>query len=242
SSEQTLNNVIPVETHAATNNESMTYINSTNSDNCNNVDAHINFSAKLYSYSDVPRIRAECIINDTNELLKIYINSEWRCLRTFQRLNTYIPPQEYLLGERQEFVNKNGVQVATLVPEVCGEKPLRNLRGNHKGISKCGAVYLSVPCLPAHFSSKLKETGVVVQNGNEMISIYFKLALVLGDNLGVHSILGFTESFNSSTFCRFCLTKKEDIHQIFDESKCVLRSKINYATDLLKNNVKLTGI
>lgn len=154
SSEQTLNNVIPVETHAATNNESMTYINSTNSDNCNNVDAHINFSAKLYSYSDVPRIRAECIINDTNELLKICmnciqsdvsklialtdkkenllqsvekiferhnslftdVNSEWRCLRTFQRLNTYIPPQEYLLGERQEFVNKNGVQVTTLVP------------------------------------------------------------------------------------------------------------------------------
>lgn len=45
-----------------------------NSFNSSNVDRHIYFAAKLYHYLDIPRGRAESIINDTVELIKDVID------------------------------------------------------------------------------------------------------------------------------------------------------------------------
>lgn len=108
-----------------------------------------------------------------------------------------------------------------------------NPLGSHNGISKCGAVYLSIPCLPRRLRSKLKNiflfilfntldrkvfsnaiifskamyeltfietNGIEVHCNGGIRTIYFKLALILGDNLGLHSLLGFRESFNCPIF------------------------------------------
>lgn len=113
-----------------------------------------------------------------------------------------------------------------------------NALGSHKGISKCGAVYLSVPCLPSEYVSKieniflfilfntldrntfknsivfekvitelkfLQNEGINIHIPTGEIKIHFDLALIVGDNLGLHSILGFVESFRANKFCRFCL-------------------------------------
>ncbi|CAD6210001.1 GSCOCG00010863001-RA-CDS [Cotesia congregata] len=120
-----------------------------------------------------------------------------------------------------------------------------NPLGSHRGISKCGAVYLKIPCLPPHLSSKLEniflfilfntldrkifsvvldelklleKKGITIDLSGEQVKIYFKLALITGDNLGVYSMLGFTESFNSSSFCKFCKVKKIEFKKIFRES------------------------
>lgn len=116
-----------------------------------------------------------------------------------------------------------------------------NPLGSHKGIAKCGAVYLAIPCLPPHMVSKLEFFflfalsntldrkqfskaivlsklidelkyleihGVEINSNGQEVKIFFKLGLVIGDNLGVHEMLGFSESFNTLHFCRFCKIKK----------------------------------
>lgn len=78
--------------------------------------------------------------------------------------------------------------------------------------------------------------------GSNEINIHFKLASFLADNLGTHTVLGFTAGFRGSSFCRFCQTSSKEIHIIFDERKCSLQTSENYETDLAKNNQKITGI
>lgn len=69
---------------------------------------------------------------------------------------------------------------------------------------------------------------------------------VVADNLGVHSIAGFTESFTGDFFCRFCTAKSCDIR-----SDCVasgafsLRTKEVYADHVkaaLENNAHCFGV
>lgn len=144
-----------------------------------------------------------------------------------------------------------------------------NALGSHKGISKCGAVYLSIPVLLPAFQSKLEniflfvlfntldrqvfgnnmifskvieeldylqKEGILIQQGTKLIRLYFVLALITGDNLGLDSILGFTECFNATYFCRFCLVERKKINTIFHEEDCVLRNIDNYNLLAAKKN------
>jgi len=116
-----------------------------------------------------------------------------------------------------------------------------NVLGNHSGIHKVGAVYVSVTCIPPnrisvlsniflallfHFSDRVKfgnnvifnplinelnylqETGIEIDTPVFKGVLYFDLGLIIGDNLGIHSIIGFTESFSSNYSCRICTIKK----------------------------------
>lgn len=58
--------------------------------------------------------------------------------------------------------------------------------------------------------------------------IYFALCFVVGDNLGVHSILGLTESFSSNYYCRFCLADKNVTKELTTEQPNLLRLKNQY--------------
>lgn len=150
-----------------------------------------------------------------------------------------------------------------------------NPLGSHKGISKCGAVYLILPCLPPRFISKLNNIflfeifnsldrkmfknslvfskvideltflqtdGIKINYNGSKIKIFFKLGLFLGDNLGLHEVFGFTTSFKSSSFCRFCTIKSKNTQHVFFEEPNLMRNETNYSTDLFKNDVKNTGI
>ncbi|KAL2078827.1 hypothetical protein ACEWY4_006697 [Coilia grayii] len=50
---------------------------------------------------------------------------------------------------------------------------------------------------------------------------------VTGDNLGLHTLFGFVESFSARNCCRFCLTCREDFQNVFSEDHpdMLLRSK-----------------
>lgn len=150
-----------------------------------------------------------------------------------------------------------------------------NPLGSHNGIAKCGAVYLSIACLPPFLASKLKNIflfilfntldrqtyhnkvvfskaieelkflesrGIAVDLPEGKKNIFFKLVLIIGDNLGLHSLLGFAEGFNANYFCRFCKTVRENIQNVFDEINCEMRTKSSYEADLAKKNVTETGI
>jgi hypothetical protein len=86
----------------------------------------------------------------------------------------------------------------------------------------------------------LETTGITFEKYD--VTLYFKLALVVGDNLGIHSLLGFVESFSANFPCRFCSINKMDLGNIFDENECNLRTKENYDESLKQNDSSKTGI
>lgn len=68
------------------------------------------------------------------------------------------------------------------------------------------------------------------------------MGLILGDNLGLHSILGFSESFASKFPCRFCKSNKTECHYQVVQDDNKMRNTVNYSDDIAVNDVTLTGI
>jgi len=88
----------------------------------------------------------------------------------------------------------------------------------------------------------LQNNGIDVQIENNSYTIHFSLALILGDNLGLHSILGYTESFMANFPCRFCKCSKLECNHSVKQDNNKLRNKENYSQDLSIDNLSLTGI
>lgn len=88
----------------------------------------------------------------------------------------------------------------------------------------------------------LETVGISLVIGSSNFQVYFKLALIIGDNLGLHGILGFVESFSANICCRFCKIPKDTSRKLCCEDVNALRNKINYAEDVAMNNVSITGI
>jgi len=88
----------------------------------------------------------------------------------------------------------------------------------------------------------LQNNGIDVQIKNNSYTIHFSLALILGDNLGLHSILGYTESFMANFPCRFCKCSKLECNYSVKQDNNKLRNKENYSQDLSIDNLSLTGI
>lgn len=88
----------------------------------------------------------------------------------------------------------------------------------------------------------LESEGIVINLIEGEKRIFFATGLLSGDNLGIHSMCGFVESFNANLICRFCKASK-----FLTETQCVedpilLRSSENYYNDLALENPRLTGI
>ncbi|XP_044578758.1 uncharacterized protein LOC123261257 [Cotesia glomerata] len=90
--------------------------------------------------------------------------------------------------------------------------------------------------------NSLSSKGIDLEISGIKLKIYLQLSLIIGDNLGLNTMLGFTSSFNSDYFCRFCKITKKKSSQECDVQNCLLRNKINYEADVKKNNVSETGI
>lgn len=85
---------------------------------------------------------------------------------------------------------------------------------------KCGIDEILQPLVK---DLKILETSGVVGPFSE-VSVRGTLAQITGDNLGIHSILGFLESFSANYFCRFCLTDKSSAVFSEDDPHVTLRS------------------
>lgn len=72
----------------------------------------------------------------------------------------------------------------------------------------------------------LETSGIAVPFAK--FPVFGTLAQITGDNLGMHSILGFLESFRANYFCRFCLIDQSSAQSVFSEDDpCLtLRSPI----------------
>lgn len=77
----------------------------------------------------------------------------------------------------------------------------------------------------------LEEVGIDVVWTKQNVKVKFVLVTLSGDNLGLHGILGYFESFMATHFCRFCLTTKADSETQTCELNN-LRKPVDYDTHL----------
>ena len=78
----------------------------------------------------------------------------------------------------------------------------------------------------------LAETGILVETKTKKLRVYFVLAAIKGDNLGLNTILGYSESFSSNYYCRICKMSKADAQYAIVADNTILRTKINYPADV----------
>lgn len=88
----------------------------------------------------------------------------------------------------------------------------------------------------------LRQNGINIVHNGEQISLKVILAQVCGDNLGLHSILGFSEGFTANFPCRMCKMHRNECQLATTENQEKLRSVINYRNDLIVNNFSATGL
>lgn len=87
----------------------------------------------------------------------------------------------------------------------------------------------------------LENNGLQLKLSGRSEKIYFSLGLIVGDNLGVNSVLGFSRSFSATFFCIFCHSNKINTNILVTEVDDSLRNKRSYE-DLIKNDYKQTGV
>lgn len=86
----------------------------------------------------------------------------------------------------------------------------------------------------------LERDGITISTENGTEKVYFTLLLLLGDNLGLNSIMGFSGSFSSDFFCRICTAHRSITRTETNEGNFIIRTKENYDLDSLThaNGVK----
>jgi hypothetical protein len=89
---------------------------------------------------------------------------------------------------------------------------------------------------------ELETDGLYLNIDGKPTQTFLVLSAVVGDNLAVNELLGFTKSFNANVFCRDCFSPKE-----ITKSEVVLREEYertieNYDLHITQNDVKTTGI
>lgn len=88
----------------------------------------------------------------------------------------------------------------------------------------------------------LAREGVHVEIEGFKGNVRFVLGLVVGDNLGLHTILGFTQSFSANYSCRICKASKELSKSQCVEDSTLLRNMTTYLEDVERDNITETGI
>jgi len=71
---------------------------------------------------------------------------------------------------------------------------------------------------------KLYEEGITITVDGKHINVRGALATISADNLSAHSIAGFSCSFSSGRFCRWCMTHHSEIAEHECESRCLMRT------------------
>ena len=88
----------------------------------------------------------------------------------------------------------------------------------------------------------LSEKGIKINIDGEEQTIYFDCGLVLGDNLGLNTICGFSESFSAHRYCRVCSATKDQCQSMTIEYPSLVRTVQSYELDISRAQFKETGL
>lgn len=90
---------------------------------------------------------------------------------------------------------------------------------------------------------KIETEGIQINTESRgELTVRFVLGLLIGDNLGLNSILGFSKSFNANFYCRFCKIPKSKANVAIIEDPTLIRNQSNYEQDLIIQDFSITGI
>ncbi|KAE8739106.1 hypothetical protein FOCC_FOCC015398 [Frankliniella occidentalis] len=88
----------------------------------------------------------------------------------------------------------------------------------------------------------LESEGITVVTSEGVFQVYFALTLVVGDNLGLHGILGYVEGFTATFPWHICRVNKTLVKKQVVAVGSLLRNKENCAADVLVADGTLTGV
>lgn len=77
---------------------------------------------------------------------------------------------------------------------------------------------------------------------DQVLTIRFLLGLIIGDNLAVNLLLGFTQSFSHQFYCRICLSPKVENQTKNAENRLLYRTISNYEDQLINKTYAESGI
>ena len=139
---------------------------------------------------------------------------------------------------------KHALQIQLYYDDFETANPLGSKKGIHKlGCiyfilrnlpPKCNSVFMNIHVVALFHSQDLKKYGFseilkpliddVKKLEIEGIEVPFSdspllgsIIQVTGDNLGLHGLFGYLESFSATYCCRFCLSTKEELQSVFTE-------------------------
>lgn len=84
---------------------------------------------------------------------------------------------------------------------------------------------------------ELERTRLEVNCSSFQGNLKVGLAQVVGDNLGIHSLFGFTQSFTANFVCRKCRVQRVVMRRQTKSNDLLLRTVENYSEDLLADNL-----
>lgn len=88
----------------------------------------------------------------------------------------------------------------------------------------------------------LEKEGIFLEAGNFKGVVKFSVVQVLGDNLGINAILGYTESFSGNYVCRWSKVHREVQRKQTAVDPELLRTISNHQDNLVIANASLTGL
>lgn len=88
---------------------------------------------------------------------------------------------------------------------------------------------------------KLEVDGMTICVDGVDIHITVTLGQVSGDNLGMHGLFGFVESFSGNYPCRFCTMHKNDMQTVFTEDNKLLRTRDTHDSHVQSCNLNNDG-
>ena len=88
----------------------------------------------------------------------------------------------------------------------------------------------------------VNEDCIKIPYGDSVKVVRPVLFQVIGDNLRLHDMLGYTTSFSANYPCRFCKARKEVVGCQLKEDSNILRNKENFYADSAIESLSLTGI
>lgn len=82
----------------------------------------------------------------------------------------------------------------------------------------------------------LEKEGINIVTETGEFHVYFILGIILGDKLGLDSILEFGKSFSSNYYFRFCKSHNSIANTLCKQNPSCMRNIINYNKDVAKMN------
>ncbi|KYQ48388.1 hypothetical protein ALC60_12569 [Trachymyrmex zeteki] len=205
------------------------------------------FCAKLYANSVIPRSQVQFIFENLMELLSNGFGNLFRTMLESKN-ETNISNRDIIV----KMINLMENSFKNLSSDKLRQRYFENSHYLIQPVSYCVGTIDIFDFLGSPLWNEISKN----YTGNIVIPIFLffddfeinnplgshALTLILGDNLGVNSILGFSDSFSSRFFCRFCRTTKEQCQALCKSEPLLRRTKSNYDLDIQKLPDKSTGI